>query len=109
VFTVRWFIVLAQDEHNGNISLDLLFYGSTERYNFLGDRTLHFIIHSLSSQGDIPHPRKLSMTYRELAVLTNVEGQTDNFHTTDFFPWLTVVCFLASVLPPNKVSRKITG
>ena len=45
-----WFIVSAQAEHNLNISLDLLLYGSTGWYIFLGGRTLHFIISSLSKQ-----------------------------------------------------------
>jgi hypothetical protein len=34
------------------------------------------------------------VTYRELAVLTNVGVQTDNVHITDFFPLLHfIVCF----------------
>ena len=45
-----WFIVSAQAEHNGNISLEWLIYGNTGWYCFLGGRTLYVIIPSLSKQ-----------------------------------------------------------
>jgi len=79
--------ISTQSEHNGNISLESLLYGSNEWLSFLGSRTLHFIIPSnRNSQGDSLHRHTLSGTYMELAVLRNVGVQTHNSHITDFFP-----------------------
>ena len=63
-----WFIVLSQAENNGNISLDLLLYGSTGWYSFLGGGTLHTII----PRGKVCTHVHFRVTYRELAVVTNV-------------------------------------
>ena len=56
-----WVIVAAEAEHNGNISLELLLYGSTGWHSFLGGRTLNFIYHTYPNiQGDSLHSNTLS-------------------------------------------------
>ena len=82
--------VCVQAEHNGNISLELLLYGSTGWYRFLGSSpyisSFHYSLPIHTVRGKVCTHVHFRVNYREIAVLRTVGVQTDIIHITDFFP-----------------------
>ena len=107
-----WFIVWAQAEHKGNISLELDVYGRTGWYSFLGGKTLHFIIPSLSRQsgGAACTHIHFRVAYRKLSIFTNIRVQSNHIHIVNFFPRPNfVICFCYLSSTAYKASRIFSG
>ena len=104
----EWFIVSAQAEQKGNISLHFLLYGRTGWYIFLGGRTLHLIILSLSSPRDGVHPRTLPSDLEKIYHINKYRDR-DWWHPhSRSFPLLrSAICFSSFRSTPYKVSRII--